>query len=349
MDIESVCAFQLATARACSVSLVVRTDSVSAATQDRFTTVASVYYDWAEHPGINREQSQRRANTKGSSMLPDFIIIGAHKAGTTSLHHYFDQHPDVFMTIVKEPNYFSFDPTNPAHVGAKRSSYRVRSLSDYEALFSTSPPHNRRGEASPSYLHSKSAPFRIKELLPECRIVASLRNPVDRAYSAYLMAFRDGVTTLRVQEIRPGRDTWILQSLYAESLRRYLEVFQDEQLRFVLFDDLNANPSGVMQKLFRFVGVDPEFSVDTTYAFNPGGIPRNPILHRGLNVIKKIPKVQEYVPKSVRRKIANIRDRNLAKAPPLDPEVRSTWLDFFREDILSTQALIRRDLGHWLD
>ncbi len=281
-------------------------------------------------------------------MLPDFIIIGAHKAGTTSLHHYFDQHPDVFMTVVKEPNYFTFDPTNSAHVGAKRSNYRVRSLSDYEALFRASRPQNKRGDASPSYLHSRTAPFQIKELLPECRIIASLRNPVDRAYSAYQMAFRDGVTKLRVQEIRPGRDSWILGSLYAESLKRYLEVFHDRQLRVILFDDLVANPSELMQELFRFIGVNPGFSVDTAYAFNPGGVPRNAVLHWGLNAIKKTPKLREYAPKSVRKKIAAIRDRNLAKAIPLDPGVRSMWLEFFYEDILNTQALIGRDLRHWL-
>ncbi len=280
-------------------------------------------------------------------MLPDFIIIGAHKAGTTSLHHYFDQHPDVFMTVVKEPNYFSFDPMNAAHVGARKGSYRVKSLSDYEALFKGAPLESRRGEASPSYLHSRSAPTRIKELLPECRLIVSLRNPVDRAYSAYQMAFRAGVTKMRVEDIEPGLDSWTKKSLYAESLSRYLKIFSDSRLRVVLFEDLIENPSETMRDLFNFIEVRTEIKIDTSYRFNPGGLPRSSFVHHSLNSLKKIPLLQEFAPKTMRRKLARFRDGNLQKAEPLNPEIRRIWLEYFFKDITRTQTLIGRDLSGW--
>ncbi len=280
-------------------------------------------------------------------MLPDFIIIGAHKAGTTSLHHYFDQHPDVFMTVVKEPNYFSFDPTNAAHVGPMKHIYRAKSLSDYEALFRNAPLASKRGEASPTYLRARAAPSRIKKVLPKCRLIASLRNPVDRAYSAYQMAFRAGATKIRVEDIKPDRDPWIKGSLYAESLSRYLEIFETSSLRIILFDDIIADPSGVMHDLFNFVEINPDIKIDTSYKFNPGGLPRSSLIHRGLNTFKTIPRLQEYTPKILRRKLASIRDRNLQKAPPLDPEIRRRWLEYFLEDITRTQELIGRDLSSW--
>jgi hypothetical protein len=281
-------------------------------------------------------------------MLPHFLIIGAHKAGTTSLHHYFEQHPQVFMTAVKEPNFFSFDASNPAHVGEAASQFRVRSVEEYEALFAAADPAAVRGEASPSYLTSYLAPQRIRQVLPDCRLIVSIRNPVDRTYSAYQMGVRAGRITKRVEDLDPSTDALFRPGLYAGALRTYFDLFGRQAVKVVLFDDLNARPSALMSELFRFVGVDPGFQVDTSYRFNPGGLPARPGLHRFLNSLKRIPGLQRYAPKRWRSALRKVRDGNLQKADPLDAQVRERWEDYFRDDIRRTEQLLGIDLSRWL-
>lgn len=281
-------------------------------------------------------------------MLPDFIIVGVHKAGTTSLHHYLDQHSDIFMTTVKEPNYFSFDENNPLHVGKNRSMYRIRTLEDYCAVFSNAKPGTKMGEASPSYFHSLLAPERIYRTVPSCKLIISLRNPVDRAYSAYQMSVRTGRTTIEFDRIGRDCDRWLVGSLYAESLAKYFKFFDDSMLRVVLFDDIVNNPAAVMEDLFKFVGVRDDYPIDISYGFNPGGLPKNQGVHKFLSALKEVPGLQRYTPKLIRRKMAEIRDRNLRRAPELNAVTKRRWLEFFRKDIHRTEELIHRDLSHWL-
>src|SRR4051794_34967159 len=112
-------------------------------------------------------------------MLPNFLIIGAAKAGTTSLYHYLRQHPDVYMSTIKEPNYFCFEEQLPEYAP-------VRTLAEYESLFDGASSQPAVGEASTQYLNSAAAPRRIANILPNVRLIVSLRNPADRAYSSYL-------------------------------------------------------------------------------------------------------------------------------------------------------------------
>ena len=122
-------------------------------------------------------------------MLPDFLVIGAFKAGTTSLHHYLDKHPRIFMTRLKEPNFFAHTKSDPNH--DNRNIFPVTDLAQYERLFADARADQLKGEASPGYLPSKQAPRKIKEQIPDIRLLATLRDPVDRAYSHYLMELRN--------------------------------------------------------------------------------------------------------------------------------------------------------------
>jgi Sulfotransferase family len=114
--------------------------------------------------------------------IPDFFVVGAAKSGTTSLYHYLDQHPDVYMPRNKEPHYFSRVPPFPG-----RGSHPVTSEEEYLDLFKLWNKESVAGEASPSYLWDEKAPYRIKETVPQAKIIAILRHPVERAYSHYLM------------------------------------------------------------------------------------------------------------------------------------------------------------------
>ena len=132
--------------------------------------------------------------------LPNFLIIGAMKSGTTSLYHYLKQHPQIYMSSIKEPNFFALEGSNLDFNGAegkeqiqrliKRES--IINIEEYRALFRRAAHETAIGEASPMYLYSPEAPYRIRYYVPEAKLITILRNPVERAYSAFLYMTRDG-------------------------------------------------------------------------------------------------------------------------------------------------------------
>lgn len=281
-------------------------------------------------------------------MLPDFVVIGAFKAGSTSFHHYFSQHPDVFMTKVKDPTYFAFDPNNKVHVERSRLKSLVSDRAEYEALFDEARADQLKGEVSPYYLHSPLAPQKMKEIVPAIKMVACLRNPVERAYSHYQMMLRSGVETKSPEKAFSDNAFWVKTSLYADEIQRYRQIFSHEQIKFVLFDDLIADPQALMSELFTFIGVRSSFNVNAEYKFNPGGIPKSPWLHHGLIALKWIPMLRSYTPAFIRSRLAQIRDKNLKSTEKLSVDVQKQWLRYYQDDILRVQDILQLDLSHWL-
>lgn len=281
-------------------------------------------------------------------MLPDFVVIGAFKAGSTSLHHYFGQHPNVFMTKVKEPNFFAFDPNNRAHAEMNRQQFMVSNLAEYESLFEDARVDQIKGEVSPYYLYSSVAAQGMKKVVPTIKMIACLRNPVGRAYSHYLMRLRSGKETKSPEEAFTEDTFWVKASLYADAIQNYQQMFCHDQLKFVLFDDLIDDPQTLMSELFDFVGVDSNFQVNTEYRFNPGGTPKFPWLHDGLSALKRIPGLRRYTPPFIRNRLARIRDKNLAPAEVLAVDVQQQWLRYYRDDILRVQDILQLDLSSWL-
>jgi hypothetical protein len=146
--------------------------------------------------------------------LPNFLVIGAAKGGTTSLYHYLRQHPDIYMSPMKEPNCF----TDEDQLFGKRS---VRSRSEYDRLFDGVRDEHAIGEATPRYLNAFGGVGRIQADLPGVRFIATLRQPADRGYSAYLMRFTDSRVWLSAEVLQPGNYQFE-SGLYYAKLRRYL-------------------------------------------------------------------------------------------------------------------------------
>ena len=175
--------------------------------------------------------------------LPDFLIIGAARAGTTALHSYLRQAPDVFMPDAKEPNFFAYEGQTLAvkGPGAGFINNSLTRLEDYAALFAGAPDGAICGEASPLYLYEPTAPGNIHRHIPDARLVAILRNPVEQAFSHFLYASRLSVETLDSFTDALGREAerraqgW--QPLfgysafprYGEQLARYFALFPREQ------------------------------------------------------------------------------------------------------------------------
>jgi hypothetical protein len=295
---------------------------------------------------------------------PDFVIIGAGRAGTTSLYQYLAQHPEVYVSPTKETNYFAYDPTRSTEdIEEAGDLFPVRSAQAYMELFQARTTEKAAGEASPRYLFTEGTERRIKAAVPDVRIVAILRDPVDRAYSAYLKYVRDGVERRSfgeaVEDELAGRyarsfsgiRNYLRIGLYSQHLARYHAHFPREQMTVLLFDDFQSNPEGTMTRLFRFLGVDEGFVPDCTIRYNPSGIPRNRGMHRFLtgSLPARLAKKLLFRPGSSRwlAPILALQEGNLEK-PPLSLETRKSLIPFFADDLQSLQDLIGKDLGHWM-
>jgi len=273
--------------------------------------------------------------------LPNFLIIGMPKAGTTSLYNHFREHPQIFMPRIKEPRFFGYEGSRP------RGIFPIQSLEEYKALFEEVTTETAVGEASPHYMVYPGAPRRIHDLIPGARLIASLRNPVDRSYSTYQMNLRNQGTNRGIPFGRAIDTDPNLQDTYHAKLVRFFDLFPAEQIRVILLDDLEARPQATVQDLFGFLGVDTGFVPDLSKISNPGGEPRIRLLHDVLGRAEFRRIGRAVLPEGAINRLRDLRSRNLRKVP-LSPEDRARAGAFFREDILKTQDLIRRDLSHWM-
>jgi hypothetical protein len=298
--------------------------------------------------------------------MPNFLIIGFEKAGTTSVYHYLKQHPQVFVSPTKETNFFVHEGQNPEILPYLRKELPVvRSLAAYRALFDEVSEHKAVGEASPLYLADPHAAEQIRHYLPGAKLIALLRDPAERAYSSYWMRVRDGRETRSfeqaVEEELAGRldDSLELESrhyvdwgLYARHLKVYLSSFDRSQLAIYLFDDLQADPSGLMRELFGFLEVDDGFIPDTSVRYNASGPPRSRLLRPFLWKSAVTRTVRRALPGPLSRRAASIqeawRSRALAK-PPMAPKLRRRLVANYRRDILELQGMLQRDLSRWLE
>src|SRR3954471_23557902 len=209
---------------------------------------------------------------------PDFLIVGAPKAGTTALHAALAQHPDVFMTSPKEPKFWLCDGAPPpAWCGpgdAHSQQEWIWRDEDYAPLFEPAGAHQVRGESTPFYLWSRGAHRRIAEALPDVRLIAIVRDPVDRAYSNWMHLWSDGLEPVSDFEAACAAENdritagWGLfwhyrrLGLYGEQLEHLLERFAREQVLVVRYRELVDRPQDSLDRICPFLGIEPQPSID---------------------------------------------------------------------------------------
>ncbi len=306
--------------------------------------------------------------------LPNFLLIGAVKAGTTALYHYLRQHPEIYMSPNKEPQFFAYegwrpDPIHPQtdvihpEARGRLSPYMVSEYTNYRALFSGVHGETAIGEASAHYLHLPRAIDRIRHYIPDVRLFGVLRHPADRAYSAFLHlrrtgeeAIEDFAAALAQEDERVRQDCsliWAYRRLgfYAEPVRQYLEAFDPAKIRFYLYDDFTNDPRALLKDMFTFLEVDPEFEPDTSVKHNFAGLPRSRKLQHLLRYDRTwSPLYKALVPENRRQRIRfALQKLTLAPPPEMPIQLRAALTAEYREDILKLQDLIDRDLSHWLD
>jgi len=220
----------------------------------------------------------------------NLFIVGAAKAGTTSLYHYLEQHPDVFMCPVKEPNYFGMDiDWSGFRADYKKATYLdeqayfsrqklmplhnafISTLQNYEQLYRDSGSQHIRGEASTSYLYSHLAAKEISYYNSGAKIIIILRDPVDRLISHYKMDFASGrqqekniAAGVRKDYEAPHKgygisNLYVELSLYYEQIKRYLDTFERSQVLFLDFEDLSLRPEETMRNVCDFLNISTEF------------------------------------------------------------------------------------------
>jgi hypothetical protein len=297
---------------------------------------------------------------------PTFLVIGAYKAGTTSVHHYLQQHREVYVPRRKEPNYFAFGdvavpvgaPSTAVLAPHPAAASSVTRREDYVRLFDGVRGERAVGEVSPEYLVNERACEAIAAELPDARLVAVLRNPVERAFSDYLMYRRDGVEreadfgrALDQQEARRRRREptgWYVETgFYGRQLARYLDAFPPEQVDVHLFEDLARDPQGTMAAIFTFLGVEP-VALQSVDQYNASGVPRNPVLAAVLRARRWVgPPVKRVLPERLRPAIERFVQRGLDR-PTLAPEHRARLVDTYGDDVRLLERLTGRDLSPWL-
>jgi hypothetical protein len=297
--------------------------------------------------------------------LPDFLIIGAAKSGTTSLHRALKQHPEVFLSPYKEPNYFALagrtlpepGPVAPEVLYQLIHAHSVTAYDRYLALFEAAPHDGVVGEASVRYLYYSDAADRIRRQLPDVRLIAILREPVSRLYSHYCMNVQyqleplSLMDALGVEESRThqgwGWDWhYVAVSRYGEQLQRYFERFDREQIRVFLYDDFVERPLEVFREVCRHLGIAQNVIPDMTKREKPAYRGRNLALDRWL-----------HWPNPARAAIASILPRRLmaaavtglerwnsAPVPRLDPHLRAEISGLFKDDIRLLEQLLGRTI-----
>ena len=303
--------------------------------------------------------------TRGSNpgRLPDFLVIGAAKAGTTALHEYLRQHPQVCMSRSKEPRFFAFDQKPPDFRGPRDRTIFNRDviwrLEDYRRQFTGARPDQVVGEVTPRYLSTPGTAERIRRLLPDARFVAILRQPADRAWSQFAMRRRDGFESCATLEEaiadgpRRAAEHWSSghyfdRGRYASQLSSYFELFPRERFRIYLYDDLSKDPRGLFRDLFGFLGVDSKFVPDMSRRPNPSGDLRNPVLRWFWTRPGARSFLRPFLPKSLRKRVSSFVIERALIRREMPSETRRWLTELYRDEVSRLETLIGRDLSAWL-
>jgi hypothetical protein len=311
---------------------------------------------------------------------PNFFIVGAPKAGTTSLYHYLAQHPDIYMSPLKEPSYFSLElrPGNfetKARAEVERSIEEVRRYvygsmtekrsnglvcewEDYLHLFARATNQRAIGEASVSYLWSKTAAEGISSRIPNAKIIMILRAPQERAFSHYQQKITDGSLTQSFRDYvkaslsvsgeyisvyRPFLEI----GLYAEQVQRYLAHFPRERVGIWIYEETKARPREFMRELLEFLKVDSVFIPDMSKRYLEPQVPRFLTPNKLLRQARLLQMSKRFVPAPIRSSLSKTLYKP-AGSMTMEAQDKALMRDFYRNDIHRLESILGRDLNIWL-
>jgi hypothetical protein len=284
-----------------------------------------------------------------NDLWPNLFIVGAAKAGTTSLYHYLAQHPDIYMAPVKEPHFFSRIRPAPE---LEAFFPHVSDEAVYLALFANAHAESVRGEASTSYLSHPDVADAIWQKRPEAKIVIMLRDPVERAYSNYWNDVREGIehrsfAAAVSEELAEPPGAWGVSSLYvdgglyADRVEHYLDKFGGNVL-VLFFEEFVRDIPHTLEGVFAFLEVDPGWTARVEpEVHNPFGLPRNLLGRRLLGSGRARSLARMLLPRSAR---AYGRSRLVVRTekPPMEIDIRGRLLEMYQPDVDRLSELLGR-------
>lgn len=282
------------------------------------------------------------------SKLPNFIIIGAGKCGTTSLFHYLFQHPEIYMCPKKETFFFLDEASR-----LKNKKWgAVVNLDEYKGLFKDAPENRLIGEISTTYYSEPNAAKSIHEVVPDTKVIAILRDPSNRAFSDYLMHHRFHIKDKPFESLITSNEYYVKLGFYYSQLINYFEIFDEKDIKILLYEDLLHNPQEFIKDLFIFLGVQPEIKVDMTKKYRDYGVPKNKILYNLFIKSGKAQNITQQILKTLPNKLSTSIYKKISNASMYKPTLSSTdrakLIEIYRPEILKLQDLIGRDLSKWL-
>lgn len=305
---------------------------------------------------------------------PNFFVIGVVKGGTTSMYHYLNQHPEVYLPPIKETNHFSakdiskqdFLPGYAQDVSINLDKYiksgmkeiihiaHVNEDTHYEGIFSKVNDEKAIGEISNSYMICPSAAQAIYDFNPNAKILVILRNPIRRAWSQFLMNLREAKSEAAdfIKELQEDHSQnpkgwgvnhqYLELGKYAGQLKRYFELFGRDNVLPLFFEDYKSQPENVLSEICDFLEIDSKFEFDFSENSNSAALPRNPGLNRILVKSGILTTAKKLTPKPLRQKLASAlySDKNM---PTLSDE-DSDWLrNYYTDEVKSLSDLLNVD------
>ncbi|MBW8486773.1 sulfotransferase family protein [Actinomadura parmotrematis] len=295
--------------------------------------------------------------------LPDFLVAGVPKAGTTALHAALGRHPGLFLSAVKEPKFFLSDGPPPTKGGpGDAATYRehVWRREDYEALFDAAPPGAPRGESTPFYLHDRAAHRRIAALVPDAKLIVVLRDPVERAHSNWTHLWSaglepiDDVVAACADEPRRVAAGWAAfwhytgLGLYGEQLRDLFTVFPREQVHFFRYRALLERPAETLDSICAFLGVQQGVISEVpreNVTAHPEATRRHRVVSRALRAGAALP---GRLGESVAGRLERVLQEDARPRSPLTWEQREALIPYFTEDVALLEEITGEPFGDWL-
>ncbi|GAA4618227.1 sulfotransferase [Actinoallomurus liliacearum] len=299
--------------------------------------------------------------------LPDFLLIGAPKSGTTALHAALARHPDLFMSPVKEPKFFLTDGPPPTRGGpGDAQTYRehIWRRADYEALFAAAPEGTPRGESTPFYLHDRDAQLRIRALIPDVKLIAVLRDPVERAHSNWTHLWSAGLEPIgnvvdacaaEPERIAAGWAAfwrYVDLSRYGEQLQHLYKLFPRDQVLVLRYRRIHEEPAATLDRICAFLGVRTGV-IDSIPRENVTNHVTDSRVTRALRqALRAGSRIGRDLPLPVRRlargPLLAALHRERRPRQPLTWEDRQRLIPYFTEDIRLLEEITGEDYGDWL-
>ena len=273
--------------------------------------------------------------------LPNLIIFGAIKSGTGALHQYLDHHPDIFMSPLKEPRYFMHRDTAANERRRTSKIYPIRTLEDYAAQFEKAANERIIGESSSGYIYSEFAAKKIMDTLPGVRLVASLRNPVDRACAHFQMITK--TEKIDPSILKDKSASWAQSSLYYEKLKSYFDLFPREQIKIMVYEEWTADTRKALKTLYQFLDVEDTFELNSHIVYRPATV-----LWPKVRQDSWLRQLKPLIPTRLLMLINSHKARNVRPVEKLIPtDVRSAMNEWYSQDIKRLEDLLERDLSIW--